>query len=53
MLERLTQDSNAFFPIFITLSGIVTLESPHYINARSPMLVMLSGIETLAIDLQK
>ena len=47
------QPENAEDPMFVTLSGIVTLASPlQRENADSPMLVTPSGIVTLVSPLQ-
>ena len=53
ILVRLLQSSNAYFPIVVTLSGIVTLvRLLQFSNAYSPILVTLSGIVTLVRLLQ-
>ena len=52
-LSRDSQSENAFHPMLVTLSGIVTLVKPlQPENAESPMLVTPSGIDTLGRDLQ-
>ena len=46
-LVRLVQYLKAISPILVTLLGMMTSVNPAPKNADAPMLVMLSGIDTL------